>query len=464
MNQYSTFIFDSHSFDPFTGHIELRYSLDNELHFTETIILPKSYPLPATPYPLDAALQALHLIGGISYFKTCLPKSIALATGSLTAEQAQFWNTVYEKGLGEFFFRNDIDFRGLINFPKSDVPSPPFQDPSFKFQISSFKSQVSSPNSSVLIPLGGGKDSTVTLELLKKANVDATLLRIGHHPLITSTAKVAGLPLLTVERRLDPLLFKLNTEGALNGHIPITAYLSFLTIVIAEMYGFDTIAMSDERSANIGNVQCRGMEINHQWSKSWEFERMFRDYVKNSINPHIEYFSLLRPLSELSIAEKFAKLPQYFSCTTSCNKNWRILASSLPSSPGGRTEDGGSRWCHQCPKCAFVFALFAAFLRKNTLLEIFGRNLFDDTSLLPLYRELLGIEGFKPFECVGTPEETKAAFLLAHERGDLDDTVVMQLFLKDVQPTIKDGKKLIDETLAPTANHCIPIVFQKLIA
>jgi hypothetical protein len=460
MKQYSTFIFDSFVFNPEAGMIELNYSFDDELFFTETLILPTPYPLPPTPSP-DAALFALHLIGGISYFKTCCPKAIKIRSGSLTEEQTDFWNTVYTKGLGEFFFRNQIDFRGLINFPslpqttnnKKQTPFVPM-------------SQVPSPKSRLLVPIGGGKDSTVTAELLKKAGYDVTLFRIGRHPLIEATAKIAGLPLLTVERHLAPELFKLNAEGALNGHVPITAYLSFLAIVIAEMYGFDAVVMSNERSASEGNVDYLGDRINHQWSKSIEFERMLRSFLKNN-GSSVEYFSLLRPLSELSIVKIFTALPQYFSCVTSCNTNWKLIPKPALSADEGSQvpspKSGAGRWCGSCPKCAFAFTMFAAFLPKKQLTEIFGKNLFDEDALQPFFRQLLGIEGFKPFECVGTPEETQAAFLLAHERGDLDQSSAMKLFLEKVLPTVKQPGKLTEEVLKSGSDHCIPQPFLSLI-
>lgn len=438
MKQYSSFIFDTCAFDLKTGKIELHYSLDDDLHFTETLLLPKS----EARDPRSALLLALHLVAGVSYFKTCLPKEIAIHSGTLTEDQAYFWNTVYTKGLGEFFFRNKIDYHDLIHFPhdKQTVLSTPSPSPN--------------PTPKLLVPIGGGKDSTVTAELLKKAGCDVTLLRIGKHPLIEETAKIAGLPLLSVERRLDPLLFRLNANGALNGHVPITAYLSFLSVVIAELYGFDAVVMSNERSASEGNVEYLGEVINHQWSKSLECERMLRGYLKG-IGSRVEYFSLLRPLSELAIVQEFAKMPQYFAATTSCNANWKLSAHSSQLSTG--------RWCGQCPKCAFAFALFAAFLPKKTLHEIFGKNLFDEESLLPFFRQLLGLEGFKPFECVGTPEETKAAFLLAASRGDLNDSKAMQVFLKEVKPTIKDGRKLIEECLRSSSDHCIPEPFLSLL-
>ncbi|OIO53059.1 hypothetical protein AUJ46_06085 [Candidatus Peregrinibacteria bacterium CG1_02_54_53] len=441
MKQYETFIFDSCAFDPKAGKIELRYSLDEEAHFTETLLLPP----PAKPYalcPTPNALQALHIIGGISYFKTCCPKKIEIRSGSLSKEETVFWNTVYTKGLGEFFFKNKIDFRGLINFPPSKVQSP---------NSNPTPSPNPSPSPELLIPIGGGKDSTVTVELLKKAGYEITLLRIGNHPLIEETAKIAGLPMLTVERKLAPELFDLNAQGALNGHVPVTAYLSILSCVIAELYGFEAVVMSNERSASEGNVDYLDMQINHQWSKSLECERMLRQKLANN-GSHVEYFSLLRPLTELAIAKHFANMPQYFDCTTSCNANWKIL---------GKKQ--ASRWCGTCPKCAFTFTMLAAFLPQDILQTIFGSNFFDEEQLLPMFRQLLGLEGFKPFECVGTPEETIAAFLLAHERGDLNRSKAMKLFLEHVMPTLKQPKKLVEEVLKPSSDHCIPAAFTHII-
>ncbi|NOS67115.1 MAG: endonuclease domain-containing protein, partial [Candidatus Peribacteraceae bacterium] len=192
--------------------------------------------------------------------------------------------------------------------------------------------------------------------------------------------------------------------------------------LISILYDFQAVAMSTEKSANFGNVEFKGKQINHQWSKSEEFETMFREYVRMFVTDRVGYSSPLRSMTELQVAELFVKYPQYFRCTTSCNTNWRIVK-----------ERPKELWCAKCPKCAFVFALYAAYLPKEKLVEIFGRNLFADDWLTGVYRELLGLEGIKPFECVGTPEETKEAFRLAQKRGDLDDTVIMKMFTKDVR-------------------------------
>ncbi|MBI3619519.1 endonuclease domain-containing protein [Candidatus Peregrinibacteria bacterium] len=442
MKRYQTFIFKAYELDEKAGEIRLHYSLDDEVEFTETIVLPAtSGQWTVDSGKLDAAVFALHLIGGISYYKTCCPKNIEIRSGTLTEDQAAFWNTVYENGLGEFFYKNDMNFEGLIAFPASE-----------KRTVEKRVTSKRANEQRILIPIGGGKDSIVTLELLKKTGADCTLFRMGHHRLIGEIAAVAGLPLLTVERKLSGNLFRLNEEGALNGHVPITAYLSCLAVVVAELYGFDGIAMSNERSASEGNVEFHGMQINHQWSKSLAFERAFQKYLEEAIGTNIKYWSQLRPLSELAVAKMFTEFPQYFRITTSCNANWRILR-----------DRPRERWCGHCPKCAFVFALFAAFLSKETLLGIFEKNLFERESLLPLGRRLLGIEGFKPFECVGTSEETKAAMLLAHARGDFDETPVMKMFLKDAAPSTKNPQAVIDEALRLSSEHAIPEEFLGLI-
>ncbi len=369
MKPYSRFIFESYSFDAQTGTVELRYSLDGEVPFVETLRFGHAIDMTGLDAEaLDRALFALHLAGGASYYKTCLPKTIEIKSGSLSQQQTAFWNALYENGLGEFFYKNDIDFRELIKFPVggSPLPSPHLSAVALAKAEPSPKGRRSEDHRRVLVPVGGGKDSTVTIELLKKAGVDVTLFRMGGHPVIEAFAKIADCPLLTVERALSKELFALNEQGALNGHVPITAYLSLVAVVTAILTKHDAIALSNERSAEEGNVEFHGKEINHQWSKSLEFERMLQNYVQTWITPDVSYFSLLRSLSELHITKLCAELTPYLDTITSCNANWRILKPK-----------GKERWCGTCPKCAFAFALFAAFLPKAEIVKMFGKNLFE---------------------------------------------------------------------------------------
>ena len=223
MKSYSTFIFDSYSFDPATGRIELNYGLDDEVRFTEVFTIPVgvdkslgrevlksgSDPKDLTTQglkDLDAALFSLHLAAGISYYKTCIPKNIEVRSGELSEEQAKHWNTVYEKGMGQFWYENEIDFRGLVSFPvsKKSLGHEVIKTNPNDLMTKGLKDS-STPK--VLLPIGGGKDSMVSLELLEEMNCDITLFRIGQHPIIDNIAKELDLPLLTIDRQLSPNLF-----------------------------------------------------------------------------------------------------------------------------------------------------------------------------------------------------------------------------------------------------------------
>jgi hypothetical protein len=195
-----------------------------------------------------------------------------------------------------------------------------------------------------------------------------------------------------INRTIDPLLLELNSQGFLNGHTPFSALLAFSSALAATMTGRRYIALSNESSANESTVI--GSNINHQFSKSIEFEGDFRWYLKKFIAPGLEYFSFLRPLNELQIARLFSGFPGYFSVFRSCNV-------------GSKTDT----WCGKCPKCLFTYIILSPFLDSLQLVSIFRRNLLDDPGLLPVLHELTGISKTKPFDCIGTIEEVNAALV-----------------------------------------------------
>jgi hypothetical protein len=56
------------------------------------------------------------------------------------------------------------------------------------------------------------------------------------------------------------------------------------------------------------------------------------------------------------------------------------------------------------------------FIDQESLVSLWhGKNLLLDEALEPTYRQLLGIEGIKPLECVGEVKEARAAMRLAQE-------------------------------------------------
>ncbi len=436
----SEFVFKNYSFDKSSGEIRLVYQLDG-ISFTETFIVPISgVNWSSVPdEDIERALFSLHLITGISYWKAKCPKKIVINSGTLTREQAHFWNTLYTKGLGQFFYQNDIDFRNLIHFPY-ESKGPNVSIPQF------LNSSIPSP----LVPLGGGKDSIVTAEKLKDAKVNFTTFAVGNAAPIAKTAEAIGASHFTVERTIDPELIALNDKSeTYNGHIPISAIWSFLSVVIALVHQKTDVIFSWEQSASSGNLGYLGETINHQYSKSLEFERSLQAYSSSFVTNRVRVFSLLRPFSELSIVKEFVKHPKYFSIFSSCNKNFRTN-SSIPQFLNS------SFWCGSCPKCAFVFTLLSAWLPHEAVVGILGHDLFENKDLLQTFGELAGTIGTKPFECVGEPDEVISALELIYRRGDANNTKIMQWYASVVRPTVNDMDEVITRVLAPSGDNAVP--------
>jgi hypothetical protein len=116
----------------------------------------------------------------------------------------------------------------------------------------------------------------------------------------------------------------MNTEGYYNGHVPISGIIAFVLTTAAYLYNYNYIVMSNEKSADEGNTVMDGMEINHQWSKSYIFEQAFADYLRNHISHDVKYFSLLRGMYEIKIAEIFSHYTEYFDVFSSCNTNFKV--------------------------------------------------------------------------------------------------------------------------------------------
>ncbi len=445
-----TFIFDSYRFDQETGQITFQYSnvFDNgtQQPYTTTLKLPADRPVDWKGIPSslqDTLFQTLHLLQGIDYWKMYCAPHIEIQGYAISKEQAQFWNTLYTKGLGQFFYENNIDFRGLVQFPFQPDTTP---------HVTPFPRTDRS-----LVPIGGGKDSLTTIEILRQHYNPFELYSLGSSTIQDQTARVSGQSYLHLTRTLDPKMIELSkTDEVYNGHVPISASYLFSGLLAAMLYDFRYLVFSNEHSANIGNVAYLGLEVNHQWSKSLEFEKMAQDYIHTFITPDITPFSLLRPLSELEIVRRFCQHPEYFHSFSSCNRNF-VISKPRPDS------SQKAYWCGECPKCAFVFMCVSAFLPKATVVEMLGKNLYADEKLIPLFRELLGVAGFKPFECVGTPEEARVACCMAQERGEYTGDVVMSMFERDVLPSMQNIDELKQHVFTIEDASTLPEEFQTIL-
>ncbi|MFA6393537.1 MAG: hypothetical protein WCW25_01545 [Patescibacteria group bacterium] len=437
LKKLNSFTFDSFKLDKEKGEVFFSYNLGENYKFTETLRFEvrKIDWNKVNEAALNKVLFNLHLIIGISYWKTFCPKKIIVNSGSLSKKQSEFWNKVYGIGLGEFYYKNNIDFRGLAIFPYG-------------------KNISGSANLSLkdraLVPIGGGKDSIAAAEILKENNIDFSLFSLRDSKVQKNVSKIIGKDRIIIGRTMDRSFFDLSKK-AYQGHIPVSFIFSFTALLAAILYDYKYIVFANEHSSNFGNVAYLGFNINHQYSKSLEAEKNFISYVHDYISPDIHPFSLLRPFSELKIVQIFSRHKKYFSSFSSCSKSLKFLSPST------------RRWCGKCPKCAFVFSQLAAFLPKKEVKKIFGKNLYADKKLLTLYLELLGEKDLKPFDCVGTPEEVKAAMILALKNKDFSNDYIIRYFRDKILPEIKNPKALVKKVLNAREGDRAPKKFRSII-
>jgi hypothetical protein len=355
------------------------------------------------------------------------------------AATAALLDAVYVEGLAEFAWRNGLDLRGRIAFPRTVAEDAGTTAPALALPRRS------------LVAIGGGKDSLVSVEMLRALGEDMTLTWVGESPLIAAVAAHTGLPTLNIGRALSPVLFELNRQGAWNGHIPVTAINSAILLLAALLYGFDSVVFSNEQSASAATLEAEGRVVNHQWSKGFAFERALASLVHARIAADLDYFSLLRPLSELAVTREFARHSQYHQHFSSCNRNFRIL--------GAKPRE---RWCGACPKCHFVFLALAPFMAKPALVAIFGRNLLDDPELAGDFDALIEWQAHKPFECVGEAAESRAALAALAGRAEWKEDALVRRFAAEILPQLPPGSLDMAPLLRPGTDHALPSRYQGL--
>ena len=103
------------------------------------------------------------------------------------------------------------------------------------------------------------------------------------------------------------------------------------------------------------------------------------------------------PIPKRGSPRLFARETRFDHVFSSCNRNFRLAGHD------------GPLWCGECPKCHFVFLIFAPVMDKAAA----ARHLRPEPARQARatkrsFRELTGLAGQKPWECVGEILEAAA--------------------------------------------------------
>ena len=443
MKNFSNFYFKSFEFDQVSKIAKFHYSFDDEIFFVEEISFSSDLFEIRWDFDfktLNNILFHLHIALWISYYKSFPTNDLIVESWLLDDYQVNFWKKFYINWLWEFLYTNNISIDGLFNFKNNS-----------NVEYSKIDFETSDKS---LVPVWWWKDSIVSIELFKKANINFDLFVFWKEDeLKNNTAEISGRNILLVKRKISDQLFELNKKWYYNWHVPITGLIAFVMEVVWYLYDYKYLVLSNEISANFWNILWKWININHQYSKSLEFEKDFKDYTEKYISSNVKYFSLLRGMYEVKIAEYFAKYAKkYFSKFSSCNNNFKIINKSDKLWIW-------KYWCNSCPKCAFVFSILRPYLNKNDVIEIFWEDLYNKKDLEQLFRELLWITGIKPFECVWEAEEVIYSMyksLNLYTNNNLPfilkifkDEVLIKFSEKDLNNIEKKLGKIYDQDIIP---------------
>jgi hypothetical protein len=344
-------------------------------------------------------VRALAIVEAASYWKAVASPVIEVGIGDADPAEMAWWASFWQPAMGEFYFRNGIDFtapdflriRAAASLPAGGAAAPvPRAD-------------ASRP----LVMFSGGKDSLALTYALKDGGpVDFFLYNPTASQRALGESLADGGQVTEVRRAILPELLEMNASGGyLNGHTPYSAYLALAAMLVGYLRGNDVIVAGNSRSDDEPNVESYlGTSINHQWTKSAQYEVALQDYAARWLTAGPSYCSPLRPLYELQIIRSLTPHMEEYFQTQSCNKL------------------KGQGWCQECAKCCWVFLATAALFGRNMAVSKVGGDLFANPALSGLFEAMAGISPGvpKPFECTGTELEVRSAIVAAgQQRGDL---------------------------------------------
>lgn len=387
-----------------------------------------SHSLERNPEAIRAVAELWFLMAGLSYYKARAAHTIDVGSLPLGKAGRSLLHAGVLDGLGEFAFRNDLDLSDVAIVGGSNVTV----------------TSASVDARTVVVPFGGGIDSVVTVRALSPQLESALFVMSPPSGLFEPLEETAALMHLHVQRAtriLDPRITAPSSQ-VFNGHVPVTAMVTLLAAISALASGQGGVVMSNEHSASVPNLTRAGRDVNHQWSKSLEAERLIAAAISERCAEALTVASFLRDKSELWVAREFAKSHDVLTTFRSCNRAFRQDRSQRAHT-----------WCGECDKCLFINLVLAPFVPVGALDTIFqGDAPLRRTEMAAAIRTLVGLgTQKKPFECVGDPDECAVALHVVSEMAEYADCE----HLRAIDAELSHDRTL-DELLASQGGSRVP--------
>jgi UDP-N-acetyl-alpha-D-muramoyl-L-alanyl-L-glutamate epimerase len=389
--------------------------------------------------PGDAAGFSIGMVEGISYWKSACPGRWEVHCGRMDEEQRAWWHRLLWHGLGEFRHCNNLHAtkQGMLCelVAGSEQPTPARVD------------RAGDP-ARMLVPVGGGKDSLLTLQLLMRWGYDVIPFAINPgRATLRMLDALALLPrLVRVERTIDSRLIARNAAGFFNGHTPFSAVMGFHAHVAGQALGCGGIALSNEGSADEPSVA----EVNHQYSKTTAFEGDFRKYQERYLGQGAAtYFSLLRPLNEAQIAGLLSQQQADPGLAVSCNRH---LVEGV--------------WCGACSKCLASALVLLPFLGNEWLYASFKTNPLGQETWWETLLGLIGATPEKPFDCVPSRMDIRVALSLVNTRHPewLQPNALLSRWQHSGFPGLEGWESVRAHCLAWHGTHFLPEKLETLLS
>lgn len=314
----------------------------------------------------------------------------------------RLWTTIFDKVWAQWRYEHDLPFHvppAWASRPRSAEAAPRRRDRDV---------------GEVLLFCGGGKDSLVSMKLLERGRVPFASLAY------TSSAYGKAEPQIELisslldhgapRRRHRQIVLDdffdapvLSLYGEELGVRSVTAAETpssiFGALPILLDRGYESAVLGNEASANTGNLiwDKTGEDVNHQWGKSVEAERLLDEYIRGELCEDVGVFSLLMPLHDAAIFSLLRRDEGVVPAAHSCNVK--------------------KPWCRRCPKCAYVWLGYRAHLSDATVSAIFPEDLLEVPENQGFFNDMMGLGAHTPFECIGQIEESRLALLLCRARG-----------------------------------------------